>query len=149
MAFTLTSPAFKDGDEIPSRFTCDGDNLSPELTWRGAPSQAKASLLIVDDPDAPSGTFTHWILTDIPGTESALAEGRHRIGIAGINGFSKPGYGGPCPPRGHGVHRYFFRLYALRDLMRLKDGITRQAVDKLLPDLSLGHAELMGRYARR
>jgi Raf kinase inhibitor-like YbhB/YbcL family protein len=151
MAFTLTSPAFDDGDDIPARFTCDGENRSPELRWTEPPTDAKAFALIVEDPDAPSGLYTHWILTDVPGTTSTLAEGivPGQIGVDGINSFGKPGYGGPCPPPGHGVHRYYFRLHALKDFMRSSETLTRDLLDRRLADLSLGQAVLIGRYARQ
>ena len=150
MAFTLTSSAFQDGDDIPVRHTCDGQNVSPELTWHEAPATTKAFLLIVDDPDAPAGTFTHWILTDIPGTESTLAEGAvpGRIGATGLNDSGKAEYTGPCPPPGSGVHRYHFRLHALRDFMRFPAPVARKVIDQKLSDLSLGLAILRGRYAR-
>ena len=150
MAFTLSSPAFDDGDDIPARYTCDGENRSPELRWNDPPIGTKAFALIVEDPDAPSGMFTHWILTDIPGTESTLAEAiaPGRVGVDGVNTYSKIGYGSPCPPRGHGVHRYYFRLHALKDFMRLHGKITREIIDPRLSELSLGEAVLMGRYAR-
>jgi Raf kinase inhibitor-like YbhB/YbcL family protein len=151
VAFTLSSPAFDDGEDIPVRHTCDGDNRSPELRWRDPPIGTRAFALLVEDPDAPSGNYTHWIVTDIPDTESSLPEGSRPggVGADGVNSFGKVGYGGPCPPRGHGVHRYYFRLHALKDFMRLEGQITRDVVDRHLAELSLGQAGLMGRYARR
>jgi Raf kinase inhibitor-like YbhB/YbcL family protein len=151
MAFTLTSPAFDDGEDIPIRHTCDGENKSPELRWTDPPIGTKAYALVVDDPDAPAGLWTHWILMDVPGTTSDLPEGvsEGTAGTDGVNSFQKAGYGGPCPPRGHGVHRYFFRLHALKEFMRLDGTATRAQVDSRIQALSIGHATLMGRYARR
>ena len=105
----------------------------------------------MDDPDAPSGTFTHWLLCDLPATSAELGEGlRHgQFGVSGTNGFARRGYGGPCPPRGHGLHRYYFRLHALRERLGVKDGCSRAEVDKALTSRILGTAELMGRYERR
>jgi len=151
MAFTLISPAFDDGEDIPVRHTCDGENTSPELRWTDPPIGTTAYALIVDDPDAPSGLWTHWIVVDIPATAGGLPEGAApgHAGVDGVNSFRHTGYGGPCPPRGHGVHRYFFRLHALKDLLRLDGAPTRAQVDARVSSLSIGQATLMGRYARR
>jgi hypothetical protein len=152
MAFTLTSSAFTDGSSIPVWFTCDGANVSPELIWTAAPEAAKSFVLIADDPDAPSGTFTHWVLYDIPGTAHALPEAQKKDGIgrAGRNDFAKSGYGGPCPPRGHGAHRYFFTLSAV-DIasLGLPDAATRQEVDAKMRGHVVGTAKVMGRYERK
>lgn len=150
MAFTLASPAFDDGEDIPTKHTCDGANVSPALNWSDPPLHTRTYALIVDDPDAPAGLWTHWILVNMPGTASALAEGARPSAqaVAGVTSFGKAEYGGPCPPRGHGVHRYFFRLHALSDLMRVTDPLTRETVDDQLRALSLGQAVLMGRYKR-
>ncbi|PWB79653.1 MAG: YbhB/YbcL family Raf kinase inhibitor-like protein [Methylocystaceae bacterium] len=114
----LQSPAFADGAPIPRRFTCDGDDLSPALEWSDAPEKAKSFVLLCDDPDAPAGIWRHWAVYDIPPDWTRLEEGAGRPGPGrgfkqGINDFHKSGYGGPCPPRGHGVHHYRFRLLAL------------------------------------
>jgi Raf kinase inhibitor-like YbhB/YbcL family protein len=152
MPFTLTSPAFADGAEIPRRHTCDGDNRSPRLTWREPPTGTRSFALIVDDPDAPSGTFTHWILFDVPGgtTELPDAAPAGTVGRSGRNDFGKTGYGGPCPPKGHGPHRYFFKLSAL-DVEKLgqKDGAARQAVETAMQGHVLATAQLVGRYERK
>src|SRR5438093_9758562 len=112
MTFTLTSPSFAEGEAIPVKHTCDGENKAPALRWEGAPA-AKSFVLIVDDPDAPGGTFTHWVLFDIPGAQRELPEGPAGVpGVGGANDFGKNGYGGPCPPRG-APHRYYFTLSAL------------------------------------
>jgi len=147
--FTLSSTAFADGQTIPVKHTCDGENSSPPLRWDGPP-QAQSFVLIVDDPDAPGGTFTHWVLYDIPGSQHELPEGSPGVGAPGKNDFSKVGYGGPCPPRGNGPHRYFFTLYALdiQSLM-IRAERTRQEVERAMQGHVLGQAKLMGRYERR
>ena len=152
MALTLSSSAFADGSAIPKRFTCDGENVSPPLSWTGAPDSARSFVLIVDDPDAPSGTFTHWVLYDIPGGTHALAEGQKAggVGHSGRNDFAKTGYGGPCPPRGHGAHRYYFTLSAL-DIatLGLPDGAGRLQVEAKMRSHAVGTAKVMGRYERK
>src|SRR5215210_4881542 len=116
MAIIVTSTAFKEGDEIPTQFTCDGANISPPLTWTGVPQEARSLALLTNDPDAPNGTFTHWVLfnlprdidglpDDVPADEN-LDNGARQC----TNSFKNIGYGGPCPPEGHGSHRYFFRV---------------------------------------
>ena len=113
----LTSTAFSDGDIIPRRFTCEGENVSPPLAWTDAPAGTHSFVVLCDDPDAPAGTWHHWAAYDIAADRHALAEAvpaRSGDGLRqGINDFHKPGYGGPCPPRGHGPHHYHFRLLAL------------------------------------
>ncbi len=150
MALTLTVPTFAAGDMIPKRYTCEGQNVSPALHWSDAPASARGYALIVDDPDAPGGTFTHWVLFDIPGDQSGLAEGEKAIGVAGKNDFGRSGYGGPCPPRGHGPHRYYFTLYALDvAALKLKAGAARREVDAALRGHILAQAQYMGRYERK
>jgi Raf kinase inhibitor-like YbhB/YbcL family protein len=151
MPFALTSSAVASGRPIPIRYTCDGDNLSPPLAWTDPPPGTSAFALIVDDPDAPSGTFTHWLLCDVPATTSALDEGLRsgRIGVAGVNDFSKPGYGGPCPPRGHGPHRYRFHLHALGRRLGLKPGYSRADLDAAIAGAVLGTATLEATYERK
>ncbi len=151
MSFTLSSPVFTDGAAIPARFTCDGDNLSPQISWSGAPGNAKSFVLIVDDPDAPSGTFTHWVLFDVPASTRELSEGQKGgVGHPGKNDFSKVGYGGPCPPRGHGAHRYYFTLSALDiDRLGLSAGVSRQQVEGKMRGHVIGTAKVMGKYERR
>jgi Raf kinase inhibitor-like YbhB/YbcL family protein len=111
MAFTLTSAALQEGETIPRQFTCDGKDIAPPLAWSDAPGGTRGFALIMDDPDAPHGTFTHWLLYDIPATTTELTD--PSIGRALRNDFGRAGYGGPCPPVGHGPHRYFFTLYAV------------------------------------
>ena len=155
MTFRLTSPAFEKGAVIPIRHTCDGEDVSPPLHWEGAPEGAGAFALVVDDPDAPRGTFVHWVLYELPGHASELPQDvgpsprLDHLGEAlqGENDFGEIGYRGPCPPRG-GPHRYFFRLYALDALLRLDPGARRDEVDRAIEGHVVGTAELMGTYAR-
>ncbi len=150
MAFKLGSSAFTDGASVPARFTCDGENRSPHLDWAGAPAAAQSFVLIVDDPDAPVGTFTHWVLFDVPGDVHSLAEGQKGVGRGGRNDFSKMGYGGPCPPKGHGPHRYFFTLSALDVVsLGLAEGASRQQVEAKMQGHVVGTAKLMGKYERK
>src|SRR3989442_981117 len=124
----LSSPAFNEGGLIPSKFTCDGENVSLPLEWEDVPAQAKSLALIVDDPDAPSGLFVHWLVIDISPGNHGLSEGTGATGATqGINGFGKIGYGGPCPPSG--THRYYFHLYALDTELHLPSGVSRQELD--------------------
>lgn len=148
MAFKVESPAFANGEKIPQKYTCEGKDISPELGWEGAPSGTKSFVLIMDDPDAPRGTFVHWVLFDISATESGLAEGSKQ-GKSGRNDFGRLGYGGPCPPKGHGVHRYFFKLYALdTPSLGLAEGVSKAEVEKAMKGHILAQAEMMGRYER-
>ncbi|GAB6148061.1 YbhB/YbcL family Raf kinase inhibitor-like protein [Stetteria hydrogenophila] len=153
--FTLESPAFGDGARIPSRYTCDGEDVSPPLRWSGAPGEARSFALIMYDPDAPVGTFIHWVIYDIPADASGLPEGvpaKERLeglGLQGVNDFSRVGYGGPCPPRGHGAHRYYFALHALRvETLGLPPRATADEVVEAIKPHVVGHAVLMGTYER-
>ena len=148
MTLHVSSTAFSEGKSIPEKYTCDGQNVSPSLTWSGAPAGAKSFALIVDDPDAPSGTFTHWVLYDVPPGAAELKEGSHGGGKEGMNDFKKRGYGGPCPPPG-GPHRYFFRLYAL-DLGSLgKAGLSKHDALAAMKGHILAEGQLMGTYQRK
>ena len=150
-AFTIESTAFGEGDAIPKRYTCDGEDVSPELRWEDTPANTRSFALIMDDPDAPGRTFTHWVLFDIQADVTSLPEGFRAgdIGVAGRNDFGKSGYGGPCPPPGHGPHRYFFTLHALdTDSLNLSDGASRSQVEQALEGHIIGQARLMGRYER-
>lgn len=152
VAFSLASSAFDDGSGIPTRYTCEGEDISPELRWQDAPANTRSFALIMDDPDAPGGTFTHWALFDIPADRTSLPEGVSPVdvGTAGRNSFGKAGYGGPCPPPGHGPHRYFFTLYALdTDSLNLSGGASRSQVEQALQGHIIGQAQLMGRYERK
>lgn len=149
----LESTAFTDKGLIPSKYTCDGEDISPPLSWSEPPSGTKSLALIVDDPDAPGKTFVHWVLYDIPATARALpdnvaAEGNLPSGsLQGKNDFGKLGYGGPCPPGG--THRYFFKLYALDTKLGLESGATKAQVLVSMDGHILAEAELMGRYQRQ
>ena len=152
VAFTLSSPSFAEGEAIPVRHTCDGEDAAPELRWDDPPA-AQSFVLIMDDPDAPGGTFTHWVLYDIPGPQRELPEGLSNVGALGTpgtNDFSRTGYGGPCPPRGRGAHRYFFTLSAL-DIatLNLPPEASRRDVETAMQGHVVGQARLMGRYERR
>ena len=151
MAFELVIAAFSDGAGIPKLHTCEGADLSPAIEWQGEPSATRSFTLIVDDPDAPAGTWNHWLLYDIPASVHALAQGFRpgKPGLSGKNDFGKQGYGGPCPPRGHGPHRYFFKLHALDvDTLELNVGAARKQLDKALAGHILATAQHMGRYER-
>lgn len=154
MAFELRSPAFQPGGEIPVKHTCDGPDVSPPLSWTGAPERTKSLALIVDDPDAPAATWVHWVLYDIPATVRELARdvpSKNKVpgvGTQGFNDFGHAGWGGPCPPRGR-AHRYVFTLYALDTELALPARKTKQDVLKALDGHVLGRAELIGRYQRR
>ena len=153
MPLTITSPAFKHGEVIPTRHTRDGDNLSPPLEWRDAPPETKSFVLIVEDPDAPSGTFRHWAMYNIPASETGLPEGasgQGRSGVGeGVNGFRNTRYDGPQPPKGYGPHHYHFRLAAL-DAERLDMPASAKAEDiwaKAQPHI-IAEAEMVGVYER-
>jgi Raf kinase inhibitor-like YbhB/YbcL family protein len=152
-SFRVTSDAFAEGAAIPKDHTCDGADRSPALQWEGAPEGTKAFALIVEDPDAPGGTFTHWVLYNIPGAAKGLAEGIPTTATLGDgsrqgkNDFKRPGYGGPCPPKGT-KHRYEFRLYALPELLEVEAGATGSEVEKAIKDKKLAKTKLTGRYGR-
>ena len=154
MAILLSSPAFSEGSEIPARHTCDGPNLSPPLHWHGVPEGARTLALIVEDPDAPSGTFVHWVLFDLPATVTELAEGIPTTETLpsgarqGRNDFRRVGYAGPCPPRGS-AHRYFFKIYALDGEVSLRPGATGPDLLRAAQGHVLAESQLMGRYKRR
>lgn len=146
--FKLSSPAFQDSGSIPQKFTCQGQNVSPELHWSEAPANTKSFALIMEDPDAPGGTFTHWVLFDLPADQQQLAEGAPPIGVSGNNGLSQIGYLGPCPPSG--IHRYYFRLYALDvPSLNLKAGASRSEVEAAVKGHVIGAADTMGRYEQQ
>jgi Raf kinase inhibitor-like YbhB/YbcL family protein len=146
MALQLTSPAFQEGGTIPKKFTCDGQNVSPQLDWSAVPDGAKSLALIADDPDAPSGIFVHWVLYSLPADLNGLPEGA-ASGVLGVNGFGKKAYGGPCPPKGT-PHRYFFKLYALDSTPDLKPGSSKAQVENAMRGHILAQGQLMGKYGR-
>jgi len=148
----ITSPSFENGGNIPSRFTCDSRDMSPELSWSEVPDNTKSFALICDDPDAPAGTWVHWILYNIPEDERKLSEnfmvnkyGKGKI-KAGMNDFKKLDYGGPCPPSG--VHRYFFRIYALDTVLNIDEGIKKRDLLECMDGHVIGKGELVGKYKR-
>ena len=143
----ITSSAFQEGGNIPSKFTCDGGNASPPLQITGVPSEAKTLVLIADDPDAPGGLFTHWLVWNIPPQTNSIAEGSAPKGVHGTNDFGKSGYGAPCPPSG--THRYYFRVFALDRELTLPAGAKRSQLDGAMKGHVVAQGELMGRYARK
>ena len=149
----LKSPAFDSGADIPRKYTCDGTDLSPPLRWEHAPAGAKGFALIADDPDAPVGTWVHWVIYDLPAGTNELAEGTATTETLssgarqGVNDFRKIGYGGPCPPAGP-PHRYFFKLYAMDGPTNLKPRATKQQLLDAMKGHILAEAQLMGRYKR-
>src|SRR3954471_8978629 len=143
----VTSSAFTEGGNIPSKFTCDGTDTSPPLQIAGVPPQAKALLLIVDDPDAPSGLFTHWLVWNIDPKGASIIEGKSPAGIQGKNDFGKTGYGGPCPPSGS--HRYYFHVFALDQQLTLSAGAGRKEVNAAMKGHVVAQGELMARYGRK
>jgi Raf kinase inhibitor-like YbhB/YbcL family protein len=153
LSFQLATTAFSAGGAIPKKFTCDGPDVSPKLTWKEPPAGTQSFAVIMDDPDAPRDTWVHWVAYDLPGNTRELAEGvakqEHLSNGSqqGRNDFGKIGYGGPCPPPGK-PHRYFFKLYALDAKLNLKVGATKADVERAMQGHILAQAELMGRYAR-
>jgi Raf kinase inhibitor-like YbhB/YbcL family protein len=150
--FKLTTRAFSEGGTIPKLHTCEGADLSPALEWEGEPDGTRSFVLIVDDPDAPVGTWNHWLWYDIPESAHAVAQGYKpgQAGLSGKNDFGRLGYGGPCPPKGHGPHRYFFKLFALDVAsVGLSAGAKRAALDRAMARHVLAEAQYMGRYERR
>jgi Raf kinase inhibitor-like YbhB/YbcL family protein len=143
----ITSSAFQEGGNIPLKFTCDGSDTSPPLQITGAPSEAKSLVLIADDPDAPSGLFTHWLVWNIPPQTNSIAEGSATKGVQGANDFGKSGYKGPCPPPG--THRYSFKIFALDRQLDLRSGAKRSQVDAAMKGHVVAQGELVGRYARK
>ena len=144
---TITSSAFQEGGNIPSKFTCDGSDTSPPLQITGVPAEAKSLVLIADDPDAPSGLFTHWLIWNIPPQTNSIAEGSAPKGVHGANDFGKSGYKGPCPPPG--THRYSFKVFALDRELDLGGGAKRSQVDAAMKGHVIAQGELVGRYARK
>jgi len=139
MAFTLQSSAFQNGGSIPKKFTCEAADVSPELTWSGVPEKTQSFALIADDPDAPMGTWVHWVIYDLPPNTAKLPEG--------VPKQEQAAYGGPCPPPGK-PHRYFFKLYALDSKLNLKPGARKPEVEAAMKGHVLAEAELMGKYGR-
>jgi hypothetical protein len=143
----ITSSAFQQGGNIPSKYTCDGADTSPALQIADIPASAKSLVLIVDDPDAPTGLFTHWIAWNISAKTGAIAEGSTPQGVQGTNDFGKSGYGGPCPPPG--THRYYFKILALDRELDLPRGSKRTQLDAAVKGHVVAQGELMGRYSKQ
>jgi Raf kinase inhibitor-like YbhB/YbcL family protein len=151
----LTSPSFEDHQPIPKQHTGEGADASPALKWEGAPSSTKSFALICDDPDAPGRTWVHWVIYNIPAGTTELPEGVAKSDTVaggarqGVNDFGKVGYNGPMPPRGHGKHRYFFKLYALKSMLELPARATKAQLEAAMKGQILAQAELVGTYERR
>ncbi len=154
MSIQITSAAFADGQPIPAKYTCDGNDVSPPLQWTNAPANTKSFALICDDPDAPVGTWVHWVLYDLPPNTTELPEDVAKTQVIsngakqGLNSWPRLGYGGPCPPPGK-PHRYFFKIYALDQMLNLKPGSTKKDLLKVMEGHVLAEGQLMGTYQRR
>jgi Raf kinase inhibitor-like YbhB/YbcL family protein len=153
VSLSIESTAFKEGEVIPVEYTCSGADLSPELSWSGAPEKTKSFALINDDPDAPAGTWDHWLVYNIPASTAKLAKGIKTAGQIGEgvkfgkNSWGKMEYGGPCPPPGS-FHRYFFKLYALDTVLDPAQGAKKAEIEKAMEGHILGKTELMGKFKR-
>jgi Raf kinase inhibitor-like YbhB/YbcL family protein len=153
MTIQVTSSAFREGETVPRQFTADGKDLSPPLEWTGVPEGTKSLALIADDPDAPRGTWVHWVLFNLPSAIPGLPEGiapQRELADGtrqGKNDFGKLGYGGPAPPRGK-PHRYFFKLYALDRAIDLAPGVTKEQLETAMKGHILAEGQLMGKYGR-
>jgi len=146
---TLTSDAFQNGQPIPAQFTCDGADRTPALKWDEPPAGTKSFALVIDDPDAPSGTFRHWGVFDIPASARSIGDSQH-VGTEVANDFGKPGYGGPCPPKGHGPHHYHFKLFALNtEKLGLPSSAKVADVENAAKQHAIAQGELVGTYERR
>lgn len=153
----LKTTVFSDGASIPARYTCDGGDISPPLSWSGVPEKAASLALVCDDPDAPMGTWTHWLVYNLEPTVASLPEGlpasddlalpNAKPAIQGKNDFGKPGYGGPCPPSG--THRYVFRLYALDAPLKLVAGATKAQLMGEIKGHVVAEGRLIGKYSRQ
>jgi len=152
MTLQISSSVFSEGQMIPRKYTCDGADISPELSWRGVPDGTRSLALICDDPDAPMGTWVHWVLFNLPtgqmGLPTKISSDAELAGGArhGTNDFGRLGYGGPCPPGG--THRYFFKFYALDTELELASGATKAQLEAAMQDHILAQAQLMGKYRR-
>ena len=153
MSLTISSAAFNEGERIPDKYTCEGEDISPQLTWRDAPEGTKSFTLICDDPDAPMGTWDHWLIYNIPAdseglseavpTDESLTDGSKQ----GLNSWEKKSYGGPCPPPGD-PHRYFFKLYALDTMWTLTGDADKSTLENEMQEHILAEAQLMGTFSR-
>lgn len=148
MNITVQSTAFDDNARIPDRYSRDGNDVSPPLSWSGLPEGTKEVALVCEDPDAPTPKpFVHWLLRDIPADGGGLQEG-DATGIPGKNDWGETAYGGPQPPEGHGMHRYFFRVYALDQELDLKEGFSREELSKAMQGHVLAEGQLIGTFER-
>ncbi len=153
MAFEIKSSAFSNNGAIPPKYTCDGQDISPPLSWNDAPAGTKSFALISDDPDAPMGTWVHWVVWNIPAQSVSLKEGIENTTrltdgtMQGISDFKRTGYGGPCPPSG--THRYFFKLYALDTTLDLPANTTKAQLEKAMKGHILGQTQIIGTYSRQ
>src|SRR5215471_15237625 len=154
MTINVRSDSFADGQPIPQKYTCDGEDISPPVRWDSAPDGTKSFALICDDPDAPSGTWVHWVIYDLPATIKELPEAIQANeevlsgARQGTNDFRRLGYGGPCPPKGN-AHRYYFKLYALDIVINLKAGATKSDVENAMKGHIVGEGKIMGSYQRK
>lgn len=149
MDLRLKSSAFVDGSEIPSKYTCEGSDVSPALSWSKPPASTRSLALVMDDPDAPRGTWVHWIVVDLPGQTTSLPEGGPLPPGArsGTNSWNRTGYGGPCPPSGR--HRYFFKLYALDTALTQLATPTKEQLERAIEGHIVAQAQLMGTYQKK
>ncbi|MDE1829357.1 MAG: YbhB/YbcL family Raf kinase inhibitor-like protein [Thaumarchaeota archaeon] len=143
----ISSTAFENNDTIPSEFTCDGDDISPPLAISEVPTETKSLAIVMDDPDAPMGTFTHWVVWNIPPQKTRFIKGEKISYPQGKTSFGRKSYGGPCPPSGK--HRYFFKIYALNLVLNLKEGSSKADLEKAMAGHILTEASLIGKYSRR
>jgi Raf kinase inhibitor-like YbhB/YbcL family protein len=150
----VTSKSFMFGQRLPDEYTCQGKNISPHLAWANVPQETKSFAIICDDPDAPAGTWVHWVIFNIPAMILDLAQGMPASETLsngarqGKNDFGRIGYGGACPPKGHGDHRYFFKVYALDTILDKEPGITKAELEKAMNGHVLADGQLMGTYSR-
>jgi len=142
---SVNSPAFKHGEEIPQKYSCEGDSINPPLDIQGYPEDTKSLAIIVEDPDAPNGTFIHWVCFNVTPTNH-IPEG-HQPGMSGHNGAGKTGYRGPCPPSGS--HHYFFKVYALNTTLDVQEGIEAEPLKEAMARHTVGFGELMGTYQKK
>lgn len=146
LSMKLVSPAFANNGTIPSAYTCDGQNINPPLSFEDVPIDTKSLVLIVDDPDAPMGTWVHWVVFNIPPIVHQIQENSSPQGVESVTSFGKPGYGGPCPPTG--VHHYHFKLYALDSMLSLDQSAKKFDVEQAMQRHIVAHTELVGLYSR-
>jgi Raf kinase inhibitor-like YbhB/YbcL family protein len=152
MNIRVTSSAFSQGGNIPSKYSCDGNDISPPISWSKGPDGTKSYALIADDPDAPMGTWVHWVIYNVPPSITSLPENVPKSpegiedSVQGINDFKRHGYSGPCPPGG--THRYSFKVYALDTILKAEAGLTKKKLLKIMEGHILGQGELMGTYSR-